>query len=1035
MSITPGLEPCYGNRHGGVVGSGSVTAVPPDCQNSFCGVVEPILIERTFGSPVPPDNKWPILVTATKFRSSWPKQEGKKAPEPFLWCRMGEALHDTFSTDAHFVAYYYNAIERQHYRLRKESLEHISRPPVMLYLVIDVDSSAAHAGSGRATDEWWQAEVVKVSRLIERHPGAFVYRTRGGYRIVYRLIPARPIKGWATYYLRVITYLQSQFGILGDDNCKDWTRLFRLPHATRSARGKPEMLDVIGSVPGFWRCDDLPPPTKPQPKTKKSGRSRPSVVVRHLPPAEADADFVAALAATGEFKKGSLDALARALGGSLGRLGTAPGRVASIVHGAACGAGFDEHADSMATKAAATAERAASGLAAPQMCDLREGFPACAAEVAALESSPARERPILVQPGEARALIEAAVSAAMDRPGVTVLMPTVGSGKTSSAIRAIAASDKRALLFVATRALADECVVTFTTAGVHAAAVQGLSALRGASGQPWCRFSIEVDALQRLGAKPRKVYCTDCPLRDEHPTAGGRCPAFDRPPTDSAMVHIHQSVQIPHVLGGLDEDDRPLVVIDEPPPALLVVPFSDAVLAGTAARWPDLASEVAQALLPLHRMLVATVYDGKLPNTGDTLRQALLRVASPDDVDAAIMAASRCSLPEWTEEHCYELASAIRAGIAPTSAAHRRTEAALKVLGAMIEVSQRPDAPCFLLHGAPEDDDADFPERPRLCMAVPAPWTRSVRRYVEAGGCVVILDATADDAALASAIGMELHAQRLDVADAEGVTRQWVYWSSGPRSRHLHPGPGLTEPKASEIRGPLRDLAQRLSSWSARSALIVTDLPTETALRRELGRRTSKLVPDELLRLLADGIAVDVAHFGSLRGLDRWAGVDMVATLGDPWPGMEGAYGEAVALGVEPDAHWRRAMQRELVQAWGRLRAVFRTRPGHIIHYGAAGPDWDIAPQWWDSKPQHLVRGRPPAKGKEGQRLDPSGWMAERQRRGLTCEQHAAELGISARTYARRVAMQSAATKHEGVQMADTNASIAEARQEACLAV
>src|SRR5262249_42878314 len=126
-------------------------------------------------------------------------------------------------------------------------------------VVFDVDSEQAHRASDgapgtAAVDDWWLTELPKVEALRARHPDGFVYRTRGGYRIVYRLTQPYVLREagddakWTTLYTQWIAYLHRAFGIVADPACADWPRLFRLPHATRVVGGRPEERDAIGDL-------------------------------------------------------------------------------------------------------------------------------------------------------------------------------------------------------------------------------------------------------------------------------------------------------------------------------------------------------------------------------------------------------------------------------------------------------------------------------------------------------------------------------------------------------------------------------------------------------------------------------------------------------------------------------------------------------------------------------------------------------------------------------------------------------------------
>src|SRR5262249_55882197 len=104
---------------------------------------------------------------------------------------------------------------------------------------------------------------------------AFVYRTRGGYRIVLHLDQPHTIKNaadgfaWKALYRACASHLAERYGIVADPNCADWTRLFRLPHVTRDGvfvrretLGDPALLKPWAYAPS--------PSTAEEPKPAKS---------------------------------------------------------------------------------------------------------------------------------------------------------------------------------------------------------------------------------------------------------------------------------------------------------------------------------------------------------------------------------------------------------------------------------------------------------------------------------------------------------------------------------------------------------------------------------------------------------------------------------------------------------------------------------------------------------------------------------------------------------------------------------------------
>lgn len=186
--------------------------------------------------------------------------------------RLSDMLTIAFSDDAHFAAYEAST------RLKHTALANNGRVMMQL-LVFDVDCAASHkAGGGSAAhpapNDWFEKERHKLTKLLKRHPAAFIYRTRGGYRIVYKLrsphvVTEETKRLWSTFYVRCCAYLARSFDIVCDCMCSDWTRLFRVPHATREVGGAPEQRETLGDpasvgvwthVPGCTTeeiCEDL----------------------------------------------------------------------------------------------------------------------------------------------------------------------------------------------------------------------------------------------------------------------------------------------------------------------------------------------------------------------------------------------------------------------------------------------------------------------------------------------------------------------------------------------------------------------------------------------------------------------------------------------------------------------------------------------------------------------------------------------------------------------------------------------------------
>jgi hypothetical protein len=180
---------------------------------------------------------------------AWPTDDGTEPPR-VKYLPIGRALTEPYRTDAHVQA---AALPSHPYRIKKETAR---REPVSMVAVIyDVD---AHDIPVSERDTWWIDQQEAIDRLLSTQPGLFVYRTRGGYRIVGLLAEPFVIRteedetAWTVFYERNCLHL-ARYGIIADLGCSDFPHLYRLPRATRDG-SKPEDLETIGDANaiGVW---------------------------------------------------------------------------------------------------------------------------------------------------------------------------------------------------------------------------------------------------------------------------------------------------------------------------------------------------------------------------------------------------------------------------------------------------------------------------------------------------------------------------------------------------------------------------------------------------------------------------------------------------------------------------------------------------------------------------------------------------------------------------------------------------------------
>jgi hypothetical protein len=898
----------------------------------------------------------------------------------------------------------------------------------------------AHVLSVKGTDPTsWHLTLFLASPLANPHPGD-AEATRAWKARVYQ-----PALGWLLGVFSELAGLRGDglkdgkpsVSALGFDPKADRLQQLEYAYCRRKeddpvpevhySEGQALDWDALLLATGYESPGDEAPVSGPR-RRPAARQTRPQLVPEHD---VTDAALVEDLARADSpaWRSGGLDLGARTLGGALGHLGFSATRAAAIVYAAAVGAGVRAHAASMAEKADRAARRALKGLAVPQLGHLAHVFPELHTVVQrhvplathVVVSSP--DAPSLPSASDTHERLQSALRLSA---GARLILATPGLGKSEWLRRQLASADEPVALYVPTHDLADQVAAGLAAFGVQASVPRGVTRLRvlpsssEADAPTLARASACVqhdaaEALLRAGASPRRLLCSHCPERNHHPS-GGPCPAYASG-ASPARVTVLQQASLARSLASLTRalgddthavDTEPpvrLAVVDEVPAVVISVdlgPTPTSLLTLGHDERSRLRPDVLEALGPVLAALTVVLASWSPPtaqeNTplGATLRE-LLTASGVGDVEA-MLDAVRALDPDALFAPG-PLAALARAALDPELAGWALS--VLDQLGSLharlagwLEAVHAPDVPCVLPLGE------------TWGLVVRARWTREARRFVVAGGRLLLLDATANADALRTALALPaLDVVQLDVRDAPGVSRTFVSWGSGARSRHSFDD---KTPKLEACRGPLRHLAQNAALVDAHEVGVLTDKPLALALRRLLSGGASDaertaVLPRELLDLRARGVRFEVGWYGAQRGLDRWAECDVVATLGDPWPCVPVAQAHARALGLEPEAFVERLAQEELTQAWGRARGVHRDKPVQVLHYGALAPDLELAPQWSGTPSDALPNGRPRALDALGQPLAPWDWAEEREGSGASTSAHARGMGVNRHTYRRRL--------------------------------
>jgi hypothetical protein len=229
-------------------------------------------------------------------------------------------------------------------------------------------------------------------------------------------------------------------------------------------------------------------------------------------------------------------------------------------------------------------------------------------------------------------------------------------------------------------------------------------------------------------------------------------------------------------------------------------------------------------------------------------------------------------------------------------------------------------------------------------------------------GPTVVLDATADVAALTAVARRPVHVVARRVVDGSSVRRVLVANARGAKI-HLAPRNRTNWDRFGSL---LADALSHIDLTTVKNVLVVSHKACTESLRSALASK----VPHPRLRQLLDmhrqyGGQVVLGHFGHLKGRNEydglsWKALDALISVGDPWPDLGAIAGENRLLHLsleEAEDRMRQLVASELGQAHGRLRAPRQVKPTVAIHVGS------IIPAGWNTTNTVVIQsdeGRPP---------------------------------------------------------------------------
>lgn len=849
--------------------------------------------------------------TFRRFRTAtgadaFPRGLPTRGARPVEQTSLAEALTRRWEDDRHIVLY----TSELPYRINQDASAR-ARAEVRL-LAFDVDN---HDDA----PAWLEGERAKIAALVLEHPGAFAHTTRRGWRAFYALPRPFPIaseadkQAFTLLYARVAAYVHARFGIAIDSALVRWNQPIRLPHVIRDGR----VLDaeILAGDPTALEAFELPEDAPAKPDLRTLAREVPSwggvakqwqpkrelfrvasSAWDHIPlPPYADR-----LAAASRWAR---EEAPRAVQGQHGRA-TARSAAASLRVGFAL---EREDVERLLT-GPYNGRRCSPRWAEPELEELR----GMARTVARTPSQPVgflltrdrtgleAARATLAHSSLARTVVPlsdvpARLVAAVTTHRALVLRATYGAGKTHTISQYIARQTTgRVLVVVPRHELGRAWVEALVAAGepsvaYHASVVQR----RDGEGRRHCDNKVALRLYAR-GGDVRRDVCPSCPR-------ASTCPAFAERANAQARVHV-----LPReMLAALEVTDEDLVVFDDAAVDLLAwhrLPVR---------RLRRLAGADARALPVRQRAYVSAF-----------VRALLAGPRQADDIARAALTSDAAAASASSGEPLRRLAARATEGQrAPHVAADvlaeggDELEATLRDTGTLRDVLRFAEA--CAQGGAVHWGDAVRSVHGESFAA------QLLRAH---GGRLVVLDAAANVEEL-RALRPELHVERIDVGDAGDVERSLLFVQNAHRSALKK---GAERQAALELW--LDAALGRLDARRARRPVMVTYKELVPELRAH-PKVTAWLAANPRRE-------VRFAHYGNLRGSNRFRHVDAVVTLGDPWLNGDDVLGRAAWLELPDEPSYRVALATaELGQAHGRSRSVRRRRRLTHVHVGRLVPD------------------------------------------------------------------------------------------------
>jgi hypothetical protein len=477
----------------------------------------------------------------------------------------------------------------------------------------------------------------------------------------------------------------------------------------------------------------------------------------------------------------------------------------------------------------------------------------------------------------------------------------------------------------------------------------------------------------------RRDACPGCPLRP-------KCRAHKKPSITSDVIFTtHASLaHLPKEWAG-----RFVIIIDEAPKAVLETSWSVAHLRGPEdVSWASRDTpEALDALETLRRAWSHALRDPALDVVTKTVPARHLQRLVGRDLGAALARAVRSAAGEtglYTFLDLMESASTIDPRTLPRPDIQRL----LREGKAGSRISVRRDLPSFyaavleVVRAAVEDREPDAAAG-RLAMVIPrasqgGPPCFELRRPAKLpeGFGAVALDATAlvTPHFHTSYLGPDVTIVGLPVLphpEARTV-RVHVVDNGLGRSRILPAGKETWTRLSRVISRAVAEAGLHMGQgWQPKTAGFISYGEICQGIERRPAEGPLAQCQAAVAKL-ATG-EVHVGTYGSTsRASNAFENVDVLVTLGDPWPDVGAHRLDLAAMGYEgeaADAMLRASVTAELAQAMGRARAEVRPDSVLLVHIGS------VLPAGWDAKTVIRIAAQPPGRPRAQDAVACRSWL------------------------------------------------------------